>query len=174
MASYYEWPFDYEREITISVLNEQTAVKRLNQFTRNISGCLHLAFSTARGPDSEMVGHVEHDNVILARARPVIFNASKPIFYGSFITTGNGAMLKGRFSVSCWQKMAFWLTTVFVSVIELFIIVLIVQPDNSPVISLNNMIMAFALPGIGLVTANSFDGRRPLAHVQPSSFRLQM
>jgi hypothetical protein len=24
------------------------------------------------------------------------------------------------------------------------------------------------------VTANSFDGRRPLAHVQPSSFRLQM
>jgi hypothetical protein len=105
MASYYEWPFDYEREITISVLNEQTAVKRLNQFTRNISGCLHLAFSTARGPDSEMVGHVEHDNVILARARPVIFNASKPIFYGSFITTGNGAMLKGRFSVSCWQKM---------------------------------------------------------------------
>jgi hypothetical protein len=25
-----------------------------------------------------------------------------------------------------------------------------------------------------VVTANSFDGRRPLAHVQPSSFRLQM
>jgi hypothetical protein len=155
-AYYYEWPYDYGGEIAItSSLSKSAALKRFAAMTREVPGCLALAFSTSRKAEPELVRIVSGEKIMLARAKTFTTKVGKPVFYGSLIENEEGVVLRGRFSVNCLQKVWFWSSGVILAIFELVIVIAVFLPENAPLFSWNNIGIAFAIPVIHAYTFSS-------------------
>src|SRR5450631_2307154 len=104
-----EGVYDYGGEIRIaSHLPIEEAIKRTSKITRHLVGCMPIAFSVSRVEGPQLVGDITRGRVVVARARSLVRNASRPVFYGAFSVHEHGSLLEGRFRASCWQKLAYY------------------------------------------------------------------
>ena len=133
-----------------SGLSAAEAAARISSKTKAISGCLAYAMATTYGTESELVGEVSSAGIVVARARPLTHNSSKPVFTGTFIESGEGTLLQGVFSYNCFGKYVFWISTVILTTAEVFIIVSLFAPESKPLFSLKNVFAVTILPGLQL------------------------
>jgi len=72
---------------------------------------------------SRLGGKITENEVILHRVIPALGNyLIKPIFYGKFVTSEESVLLEGRFTVSGFFKICFWVAGFLLLVLELMLI----------------------------------------------------
>jgi hypothetical protein len=144
-------PMSKVDNVTIKTsLSIDEAVSRISSKTKAISSCFAYAMATTYGTESQLVGEVSRSRIVVARARPLTHNSSKPVFTGVAIESPQGTLLKGNFEFNCFRKYFFWVSAVIFTAAELFILIGVYDPENGPLFSPRNILVILMLPGFQL------------------------
>lgn len=111
MKTIYQWPIDYGEPVTLkSNFTLEESIARLQKEVSNSWSTVFYEAAIIRKPqNSKLVGKVSKERVHLFCARQGVFHAGRPHFFGSFKEVSGNIVLEGRFDVSWWLKLGFWI-----------------------------------------------------------------
>ena len=129
-----------------SIIKLSGLVKKPSVFQK-----FYLTSALSNDNESQLLGEVSRNHVVLVRSRSAYVNRAKPIFLGNFHENGDSVILRGAFVIGKFQKIATILSAIIVWTLEAVLVVSFFVNEDSSVTLFHQTIVILFIPTVYIV-----------------------